>query len=300
VYRLSPKIVLALLAMGSLIALSAAGGVVGTALSQSTFRADDARVSGSATLLDGSTIETEAGSSQVRLKKGGRILLAPNSRATVFGDRIKLDKGSSQLETAANFRIEARGLQIMPESSDSKAVVSFDEKNRVLVAALHGSVRVAAQNGMLLAAVSAGNGLSFDPQAAGASAPTTLTGCLEQKGNVYVLRDETTGVTYEVRGANVARNAGNRVEVTGAADASASAGGGASQVINTSNASIVSKGCFAGAGAASGGAAAGAGAAAAAGGLTGKQVAVIAGVIVAGAGATAVFFTAQEDEGASP
>jgi hypothetical protein len=132
-----------------------------------------------------------------------------------------------------------------------------------------------------------------------------------KKAGHYTLTDETAGITVELQGPGLEKEIGNKVEVTGAMDTSATPVSGASQVIRASQVKHLGKRCSAkaaaaagaagaagagaaGAGAAGAGAAA-AGAAGAAAGIT-ATTAVVAGVVVAGAAAGVAVGVTREDK----
>ena len=262
----------------------AASPVIGTVVSKGGFRLDSFSVKGNATLTEGSTVETGAASSLMQLSSGVLVTLASDSKGKLFGDRMLLEKGGGQLERAAGFRVEALGLRIQPETGQSSARVALAAK-RVRVAALAGSFRVLNGSGVLIANVAAGSALEFEPQPAGG--PTRMAGCLSNRSGRFLLTDETTNVSVEATGAGLSKEAGNRVEITGAMDSAATPADGASQLIRVTQVKRLSQGCGAGKGAAAaaagaGGAAAGAGAGAgAAAGIAAGTVAIVGGVAAA-------------------
>jgi hypothetical protein len=199
-----------------------------------------------------------------------------------------LERGSGKLENAQGFTIEANGIQVLSEAPNSSARVALKDENLVQVAALRGNFRVTSK-GITLATLSAGKALEFDAEQAGASAPWTLAGCLGKRDGHYVLTDETAGVTVELRGAGLASSVGHKVAVTGVVVPSVKAEAGASQVIQVSTVKQIADKCSSPA------AAAAAGGAASAGMAIGKK-AVIAGVIVAGAGTAAAIGLTSSDE----
>ena len=83
------------------------------------------------------------------------------------------------MDNALHYRIEARSLQIMPDSSEATAHVALQGSSRITVAALAGVVRVTTAEGTLLARLEPGRALQFEPQAAGGAAPFAVTGCLD-------------------------------------------------------------------------------------------------------------------------
>jgi hypothetical protein len=293
---------------------SAASPAIGVATAKGSFNLDASKTAGNGTLFEGSTVETG----------GVRMTLDVGTRGKVYRDYLLLEKGTGQINGGADYRIRARSLQIEP-SAGGQAKVTLTGANKVLVAALTAPVRVTNASGLVIAELSAGHAVEMEPQAAGAAAPSTLSGCLVKKAGHYTLTDETAGITVELQGPGLEKEIGNKVEVTGAMDTSATPVSGASQVIRASQVKHLGKRCSAkaaaaagaagaagagatgagaagagagaagaGAGAAGAGAAA-AGAAGAAAGIT-ATTAVVAGVVVAGAAAGVAVGVTREDK----
>ena len=197
-----------LLATGSVTGLPAAGPAIGLAVANGSFQIDHSRVWGNTTLFNGSIIETATASSQLQVSGGARMRLASNSRATVYQDRLVLDSGYGQLESAAGYEIEARSLHISPVSQDTVARIRLVGDNRVTVAAVRGAVRVANGTGLLVANVEAGSSLDFEPQMAGAAAPTRASGCLLAKSGKFMVADQTRTYCWKCRAWGWSRNSG--------------------------------------------------------------------------------------------
>ena len=262
-----------LIVCGSLVAVSASPPVVGVARSRGAFRINDASVPGTATLLDGASIETASTSSDVSLTNGGRLMLASASVARVHQDRLILDRGTAELNGSAAYRIETRDLRIQAADSAARIRVAVDGSERVQVAALLGNAEVRNSQGMLVARVLPGAALQL--KQTGASG-TQLTGKLTERGGKYFLTDETTKVTVELRGSNLKSMVGKQVQVVGSPAAGETAAAGASQVINVTQITEAgSKKRGAAAAGAGGGAAAGAGTTS---GLSTTTIAVLGGV----------------------
>jgi hypothetical protein len=259
----------------------AASPVIGTVVAKGSFRVDSATVNGNATLFEGSLLETGSAASSVALENGAKLWLGAASRGKLFGDRLVLEKGESRLDNATGYRLEALGLTIQPERGTSTGRVALSGARRVEVAALTGGFRILNGRGQLVANLAAGSALAFEPQAQANA--TRVTGCLEARSGRYVVTDEVTSVTVEVAGAGLNDEAGNRVELTGQMDPTATPLSGTSQLIRVAQVRRVARGCEGGgaaaAAAAAGGAAAGAGAAA--GGIGVTTIAVIGGVAAA-------------------
>ncbi|MBI4907343.1 MAG: hypothetical protein HY820_27205 [Acidobacteria bacterium] len=280
VYAMTWRATLAIVLVAQLSIGFAASPAIGVAVTRGSFQLDTAGVSGTGTIFDGSMVETGKASSELKLQSGVNMVLGSGTRGQIYRDHLLLEKGTGQLTNGANYRIKARSLQIEPVSEGAAKVTVSREGNRVLVAALGGGVRVRTTRGVLVADVPAGRALSFEPQEAGASAPTELTGVVVKKNGHYYLTDETAGVTVELQGQGLDKEVGKKVKVVGIVDPSGSPGNGASQVVRVTQLSQISG--------------AGAGAAASAGMAAGTK-AVIAGVVVAGAATgTAVGLTRDE------
>ncbi|HLK61879.1 MAG TPA: hypothetical protein VKU19_00470 [Bryobacteraceae bacterium] len=284
--------------VGGLSSLPAAS-FIGMAVANGSFEVDHARVWGNSNLFDGSVVETETASSQLQITGGVQMRLASNTRATVYQNRLVLESGFGQLESAAGYEVEAGSLRISTAASDSVARIRVLENHRVTVAAVRGVVRVANGTGLLVANVAAGSSLDFEPQTAGAAAPTRVSGCLLAKSGKIVIVDQTANVILELQGAGLDQEIGNHVEVVGRAEGTSPSVPGASELIKVVGVKEVSKGgCTAiakkigaatsvAAGAGTAGSAAGAAGAAGAGGAAAGAGIGIGTVAVIGGVATA-------------
>jgi hypothetical protein len=275
-HRFTAKAVLSLAVSANLSILPAATPYIGVATSDGNLTINNAKTAGNATIFDGSTIQTEKATSQIRLKDGGRVLFSPDSRGQLYSDRLVLEKGSARI---ANYAADASGLKITPDA-DASAAISL-RGSVVEVAAINGGVRVYNANGINVANLAAGRALSLRPQEAGGSVPSSLVGCVTKSGDTYLLTDETSNVTVELRGGNVKE--GQRVQISGSQVPNATPAGGATQVVNVMGVKVVGGSCPAttpgGVAAAGAGAGAAAAGAAAAGVSTGT--AVVAGIAAA-------------------
>jgi hypothetical protein len=225
------------LGIGSGIAVAASPAIgtpaIGTIAAKGSFRVDNATVANNATLFEGATIETAAAGSSMQLSSGAKMVLAAESKGRFFGDHMVLERGQGSLERSENFRVEARGLTIQPETGNATGRVVLANDAQVQVAALSGSFQVLNSRGMVVAKIPPGIALAFEPQAS--SEVTKLTGRLENRGGHYLITDETTNVTVEVTGSNLAKLVGKRVEVTGSQDPTATPVSDASQIIRVTS-----------------------------------------------------------------
>src|SRR5262245_27749543 len=204
---------------------------IGVAIAPGSFIVDGSSVTGNATLFDGAAVETAQSSSRLKVNSGAQIDLAPRSRATVHEKYVMLEKGAGDLRAAPGYRMEARSLRIEPRDGRAVARVGFDGKDAVLVSAVNGPVRVFNHIGLVVADVAAGVAMSFVPQA-GQPDASALSGCLSKtRGGAYLLKDDKSGVTVELRGSDLDQSVGKRVEVTGTAFRSTEPVAGASSVI---------------------------------------------------------------------
>jgi hypothetical protein len=265
---------------------SAASPAIGVASAKGSFDLDASKTAGNGTLFEGSTVETGKATSELKMANGVRMTLDSGTRGKVFRNHLLLEKGTGQIESGT-YTIMARALQIQPSPS-GQAKVTLKGGNRVLVAALNSRVRITNTSGLLIAELAPGRALELEPQEAGAAPPSTLTGCLVKKAGHYLLTDETAGITVELQGSGLEKEVGNRIEVMGVTDPTATAVESASQVIRASRVKQLGKRCTASAakGAAAGAGAAGAGAGAAGAGA-GAGAAGAAGAGAAGAATAA-------------
>ncbi len=262
---------------GSVFAATTPG--IGVAMSQGNILVNDAKTAGNTTITAGSTLETQSAASQVRLNEGGQLRLSGSSRAKIFADHMDLQIGTVRI---SDYSANASGLKVRAEGSAS-ATVSMRNAGVVQIAALTGSVQVFNAAGINVANLLPGRALDLKAQDAGASAPSSLTGCAVKAGGNTLMTDETSNVTVQLKGQNV--RAGRRVQITGSMVPNATAPSPATQVINVTSVKEVGGTCKAGTtagGAAAGGAAGGAGAAGAAAGVS-TTTAVVAGVAAAAA-----------------
>jgi hypothetical protein len=245
-------------------------------------RVNASQVWSNSTLFDGTTVETAAASSQIRLNNGAQLRLATASRAKVYQSRLVLEKGSGQLQSSAAYPIEARSLRIYSATPDALARVELAGSRQVVVSAMKGAVRVTNARGALVARLTAGNALSFEPQA-GAAAPTKVSGCLLYSGGKLVVVDRTTNLSMPVQGPGLDKEIGNRVEVIGVVDPTAPVSTDGSQTLNVQTVKRIAKGgCGDALAAAAGKGNSGSGGAAGTGVSAKETIAIIGGVAAAG------------------
>lgn len=256
----------------------AASPAIGTAQSAGKFRVDNSPVSGSATLFEGSRIETSSSAPRVELQNGSSLQFSPESRATIYGNHAILEQGAGVFEGGvhqiSSFEFRARNLLIQAEDQTGSASVQLSGATRVQVAALKGVIHVRNAQGMVVANLVAGAALEFDPQN-GAAGTARMSGCLQKKANRFLLTDETTNVTVELRGEGLDKEVGNNVVVNGTMESA-----GDSHAVNVSSIARAGKGCSGRAGKAAAGAGAG-GAVAAGWALSGTTIAILGGVAAA-------------------
>lgn len=202
------------LSLGAVSSLWGSSPAIGTATAKGTFAVNKSQVSGSATLFDGSLVETGTASSRLQLGNGSRIDLNANSSVTVHGSEAVLEKGSGEFGAAAGFNLQARTLRIETEGAGAKAEVRLNGDRDILVKALIGPVRVFSKTGVLVALVNPGMGVTLDPYAAPAD-DFDMSGCLLKQASGPLLGLAVDNVLYQLTGANLGANVGNRVHIVG-------------------------------------------------------------------------------------
>jgi hypothetical protein len=212
--QLTARAWLPLILCGSLAGAMVARPIIGFVAGRGSFQLDRAAVAGNGTVYDGSSIESGGTAPNIRLQDGTHLRLASQSRGRVYRDRFVLESGAGWFESGPAYRIETALVRVAAAEPKAAAWISQGAEGGVRVAALRGSVRVSNATGLLVARVAPGRLLELSPQQSGAM-PSTLTGTLTRQDGHYLLRDEATGVTVEVRGANLESQVGQRVDVTG-------------------------------------------------------------------------------------
>ena len=190
----------------------AAAPSIGTVRSTGQFLVNGSSVPCNSTLFDGDVVETNGLRAVVYLTDG-QVTLAPASRARIFRDHTVLEQGDEVLSASVSQFVEADTLHIAPTARES-VQVEISAPNRVSVAARDGAAEVRNSGGILVASLTPGMALAFDPQAASASS-VTIAGKLEALNGKYYVTDAATCVRYELRGSNLASRVGQNVHVTG-------------------------------------------------------------------------------------
>ncbi len=196
----------------------AAGAAIGMAVADGHFEVDGASVRGSSTIFEGSTVSTGGAISQLQIGNGVRMRLGARTKAQIYGNKLVLQSGDSQLEGGTGYEVEAQTLRIAPAAPGTVARIRLGSGRRVTVAALRGGVQVANAAGVVVANIDSGRSLDFEPQEAGAAAATRAAGCLIEKQGRYLLAEQVTNVILEVQGENLAGELGNRIEIMGIAE----------------------------------------------------------------------------------
>jgi hypothetical protein len=142
----------------------AASPAIGTIVPQGAFRLNQASLLNDATLFEGATIETGTATSRMDLVSGTRLELSSDSRGRFFDHHLVLERGQSILRKAQGFRVEARGLTILPDTRASTGRVLLPGNTRVQVSAATGSFRVLNSRGMVVVRISSGKALVIEPQ----------------------------------------------------------------------------------------------------------------------------------------
>ena len=213
----SVRALLALILACTVTSLMGSTGAIGFAAAQGSFQVNAQPAQGTATVFDGTVIQTGKTPSQIRLENGTQIRLASDTRVKVYQNRVVLEKGSGQLEFSSNYPMESHSLLVFSTAPDTIARVRVGDQGKVLVAAVRGAVRVTNRAGLAVANLTSGLSMAFDPQV-GASAPAKLAGCLYQHDGSDFIFDATTKTAHGLKGPDLARQTGKNVEITGIED----------------------------------------------------------------------------------
>lgn len=166
--KLSAKAAIAISMAVQLSVVSAATPAIGVALSSGSIMINNAKAEGNASIFDGNTIETGLAASRLQLKNGSSVQLSAETRGKIYQDRLILEKGGTQVQTAKPFSVDTPFVKVSG-SENSSAKISM-HGNTVQVASLTGTLNVSNASGVFVAKVAPGMALDFSPADAGASA----------------------------------------------------------------------------------------------------------------------------------
>lgn len=231
---------------------------IGTASARGDMRVDSYGVKGNATLFDGSVVETDTASADLRLQKGAQITLSAASRGTIYNDHLVLQRGESEIKSAGAYQLEANGLRVIPSDSSSRGVVSVKSGNTIEVASLSGNIGVTNGHGVTLANISSGHSYSFAMQAGANPAEFSGVGLVSFDNGTYYLTTDGN-VKYVLTCKDSHAFVGDKVVVTGTIQGS---GAGAMVCVKTMDINGPGGG----------------------GGMSSRTKWIIAGVAIAGAG----------------
>ena len=186
---------------------------IGTASARGGMRVDNYAVKGNATLFDGSVVETDQASADLRINKGVEITMSAASRGVLYKDHIVLDRGQSEVTSSGSFQLEANGLRVVPTSPRSRGIVSVTSANTVEVASLDGNLGVTNGQGLTLANILPGTSLSFSMQAGNASDFSGVGLVSFDNGTYYLMTDANTKYILTCKDSH--SFVGDKVVVTG-------------------------------------------------------------------------------------
>ena len=215
----------------------AASTAIGTANARGDIRVNGYLIRGDVTLFDGEVVETGKASATLRLHKSLEVTLSTNARATLYRDRLVMQRGSSQWTGSSTFPVEVNGVFVTATSPGSRGLVSIDSEKKAEVEAISGDLRISNSEGLLIAGVRPGIPISLAaPQVAAPGTvptqgpiPMTLYGTLSKvNGHFFLsLPKPDLGVVYELRGGNLDKLVGKEVLVKGTAVLGVMPGAGA-------------------------------------------------------------------------
>lgn len=269
----------------------ASSPTIGTISSSGRFQLDGAEIWNQSSIFDGVSVQTQKAASRLLLRNGTDLRLGAATQSRVYADRMILSSGALEGLLSSQFRVETGTLGLRVQGQNARAHIRVQD-GEVLVASLQGPVSVRGAQGILLASLAEGNSVRLSASQGG-TAGAKLTGVVRQKGSSYFLKDESTNVIAEIRGADVAKHVGKRVTVTGQVDLATKAVGDAEYVVRgatfespVGGASTATTGASSTTGAATKGA----------GMSTMAKVGIVGGIAVAGGATTGLVIANSEDK----
>src|SRR5215831_2286260 len=98
---------------------------LGFLTTEGSFQLDQSKIWGTATLFEGSLVETKVASCKIHLSNGSEIEMAPDSRARFFAGRAVVEKGAIELHASAAYQVDARSFRVSAEGINTIAAVRF-------------------------------------------------------------------------------------------------------------------------------------------------------------------------------
>jgi hypothetical protein len=170
---------------------------IGMVASAGTFNIAGVKSAGTATVFQGDAVSTDAAASQVHLKNGIDLTMAPHSSGAIYADHINLTSGTVSGRVGDTYRVVATGLVVKPASAGTEAQVQI-ASNRVTVAIPSGQADIATSQGALVAHMMPGNAMSY--QNVSDDKAVQALGVLTRQDGHYLLRDRYTNVVSELSG----------------------------------------------------------------------------------------------------
>ncbi|HLK69616.1 MAG TPA: hypothetical protein VKU19_39575 [Bryobacteraceae bacterium] len=201
------------------VLLSGASGI-GTVVSDGRFNVNQMQVPGSATLFEGSTVESLKSAVTIQLDHGPRIDLQAGSSVHVYHDHLIVRTGAARARVDSGYRIETAGLVLQPSADRTTAVVRIADRG-TNVAIPQGRMNVLNSAGTLLARVDPGLEVNYDnPGQQPVSTPADqqkvqLTGILQRSDGHLILRDNATQLIWELVGEVPASQLGKTITILG-------------------------------------------------------------------------------------
>jgi len=193
---------------------SATSSNIGLVMSTGDVEVDGLRVPGTSAIFSGNLISSGDRSSSLQFSDGTSAIMKPGATVTVYRERSVLRQGVTVQRGVDKHAVLADGLRISGATANAAVLVGVRDLSHVEVAAQEGESDVWNSTGNLIARVEPGKTLSFGMnEAAGAPANgVEIFGILQPH---YLLKDQITSVTYQLRGADLEPLVGTSVQVTG-------------------------------------------------------------------------------------
>jgi hypothetical protein len=194
--------------------LVASNRPIGFATVTGSMRVDNAEVRGTATVLDGTSLETNSNPSKIAFSNGDRLELAADSAGRIYADRLLLDRGFAQLHASLEYSVVANSLQVVPKRASTLRIGHL-AGNTIQVSVTSGEAQVLNSDGLVVASVLPGTGLELTPDTTGAARESNVTGQLTARSGHYYITDGATHVTFELEGNKLDAAVGSCVNATG-------------------------------------------------------------------------------------
>jgi len=187
-----------LLVLSSATAATTASPALGYVTSRGNIVVDGLEVQGNATLFNGSEVAASAVRSDVQLKNGTSMYLAPGSKVRIYADTVVLEQGMTVVQHSPN-TLDVGGYRVTTRDAASAVQAEVGQSHIVTIGSRSGVAMVHNSTGVLLARLESGKALNFSPAPSSTTNAVRIQGVVSEHNGHLFLANHATGIDLELR-----------------------------------------------------------------------------------------------------